>query len=172
MSYINIYHLFASQYIISFLSSLPTYWSFSFRGEILHFQKWRWRNLPETLEWYSQHNIVDLYPSSMSQTSCRWRKPLQWKNINTKHTHTHASNASQNTEGRINNGGMTYCSILLILISISHLNLQYKQNRQTGLYTKWKIARLHCRCNWRVHQGKKSLTCLLQNGLPLHIWRP
>ena len=40
------------------------------------------------LEWYSQHNIVALYPSSMSQTSCRWKKPLQWKNINTKHTHT------------------------------------------------------------------------------------
>ena len=31
--------------------------------------------------------MVDPYPSSMSQTSCRRKKPSRWKSINT-HTHT------------------------------------------------------------------------------------
>ena len=36
----------------------------------------------------SQRKIVYPYPPYMSQTSCRWKKPLRWKSIN-KHTHTH-----------------------------------------------------------------------------------
>ena len=36
------------------------------------------------LKRYSQHNTVEPYPSSMSQTSCSRKKPPRWKNI---HTH-------------------------------------------------------------------------------------
>ena len=32
--------------------------------------------------------LVDPYPYSMSQTSCRRKNPLRWKSINT-HTHAH-----------------------------------------------------------------------------------
>ena len=44
-----------------------------------------WQKHPDK---YSQHKIVDLYLSSMSQTSCSRKKSSQRKNINT-HTHTH-----------------------------------------------------------------------------------
>ena len=46
---------------------------------------------PKHLEWYSQCNIVDPYPSSMSSmphASCRRKKPSRWESIST-HTHTH-----------------------------------------------------------------------------------
>ena len=44
------------------------------------------------LKWYSQHNIADPYPSSMSQILGRRKKPSRWKCINTDtDTHTGSS---------------------------------------------------------------------------------
>ena len=43
-----------------------------------------WRKHPDK---YSQHKIVDLCPSSMSQIFCSRKKPSRWKNINI-HTYT------------------------------------------------------------------------------------
>ena len=87
ISYTNLYHLFAEHIVFS-----PIFGELEFR-----LQRWNmtylernwdegtWQKLQE---YYSQHKIVDLYPSSMSQTSCSWKKPSWWKSINT-HTHTH-----------------------------------------------------------------------------------
>ena len=84
LSYTNIYHLSAEPYIISFLSSFRRAGVSVFGGEIRHIWKWRWRNLAEA-PGIIQHNIVDSYPSSMSQKSCSRKKPPRWKII---HTHT------------------------------------------------------------------------------------
>ena len=58
---------------------------------------------PKHLEWYSQCNIVDPYPSSMSSmphASCRRKKPSRWESIST-HTHTHTHTHATITNFRI-----------------------------------------------------------------------
>ena len=59
------------------------------------------------LEWYSQCNIVDPYPScmlSMPHASCRRKKPSRWESISTHtqtHTHTHTHTHTTITNFRI-----------------------------------------------------------------------
>ena len=82
------------QYISSFRRSPSYHIVFSpvfsvFGSEIWHFQmcgnEGTWQ---KNLEWYPQHNLIHPYLSSISQTSCRRKKPSRWKSIKT-HTHTH-----------------------------------------------------------------------------------
>ena len=99
ISYINIYNRFAGfQYIISFSLLFVS---------VLEFHLWRWNTtfldiemkelsrstqIQRDPDWYSQHKTVDPYLSSMSQTSCKRKKPSRWKNKDThthSHTHTH-----------------------------------------------------------------------------------
>ena len=51
-----------------------------------------WQKCPDK---YPQHEIVDLYLPSISQTSYCRRKPSRWKNIKT-HTHTYTHTHTHN----------------------------------------------------------------------------
>ena len=85
-----LYHLFL-EHIISygFLSSKLRARVFVFGGKMWLFQTRRWWNLAEITQLIFTTQDRWSVPSSMSWTSCRWKKPSRWNNIN---THINTSN--------------------------------------------------------------------------------
>ena len=74
-------------YHVVFTSVLCVAGVFVFADEIWHFQIPRWRSLAEATRLIFTTQDRWSLPSSMSQTSCRRKKPSQWKNIN-RHTNS------------------------------------------------------------------------------------
>ena len=83
---ISIYIIFLQIAIISYrvLSSFQCLWGWNMTFSDVEIKELGRKNL----EWYPQHNLIHPYLSSISQTSCRRKKPSRWKSIKT-HTHTH-----------------------------------------------------------------------------------
>ena len=104
---ISIYIIFLQEHSISyrFLSSFSAGWSYVFGGEIRfgNRDERTWQKHPDE---YSQHKIVDPYLSSMSWTSCSWKKPSRWKNINTQ---VHIHKGSKETDSSTKVFSCDYC---------------------------------------------------------------
>lgn len=92
---ISPYTFFSQAHIISFFSSWPASWSFTFGDEIWHFRygdKGTWQMYPVNI-----HNTRSLIRTLKvcPRHHCIQKKPLRWKSVNT-HIHTKHCNGKSN----------------------------------------------------------------------------